>query len=109
MRCKKCDIIFECSNSTNCWCSKLPILKNIDSVDSCYCSDCLIGLISQQFDNKNSISESDKKTIADLGLPKKLIEGIDFNINDKGLYTFTSWYLLRRGYCCNNGCQNCPY
>ncbi|NUQ30423.1 MAG: hypothetical protein HOQ35_18160 [Acidobacteriaceae bacterium] len=22
---------------------------------------------------------------------------------------FTAQYLLRRGYCCNNGCRHCPY
>jgi len=22
---------------------------------------------------------------------------------------FTSVYLLKRGYCCGNGCLNCPY
>jgi hypothetical protein len=25
------------------------------------------------------------------------------------LLTFTAKYLLERGYCCGNGCKNCPY
>ncbi|MBI1223867.1 MAG: hypothetical protein GC192_01405 [Bacteroidetes bacterium] len=40
--------------------------------------------------------------------PKKLVEGIDFTI-ENGLYVFTAYYLKKRGYCCENGCRNCPY
>jgi Family of unknown function (DUF5522) len=38
----------------------------------------------------------------------KLIEGLDFHI-ERGFYVFTEHYLLKRGYCCENGCRNCPY
>lgn len=30
-------------------------------------------------------------------------------IIENGLYVFTREYLLKRGYCCYNGCRNCPY
>lgn len=33
----------------------------------------------------------------------------EFYINDSGLYVFTAEYLLKRGYCCGNGCLHCPY
>ena len=26
-----------------------------------------------------------------------------------GFVVFTAEYLLQRGYCCGNGCANCPY
>lgn len=39
----------------------------------------------------------------------ELVEGIDFYINEKGLMVLTREYLLRRGYCCSNGCLHCPY
>jgi hypothetical protein len=29
--------------------------------------------------------------------------------NEEGLTVFTAEYLLSRGYCCGNGCKNCPY
>ncbi len=29
--------------------------------------------------------------------------------NNDGLIIFTADYLLQRGYCCGNGCRNCPY
>jgi len=38
-----------------------------------------------------------------------LTEGVDYYLNEKGLLTFTAKYLLERGYCCGNGCKNCPY
>ena len=36
-------------------------------------------------------------------------EGRDYVIDERGLLVFTREYLLRRGYCCKNGCRNCPY
>ncbi|MEO8516965.1 MAG: DUF5522 domain-containing protein [Flavobacterium sp.] len=43
-------------------------------------------------------------------LPKttNLIEGIDYYI-ENGNYVFKSWYHLKRGHCCKNGCRHCPY
>jgi len=38
-----------------------------------------------------------------------LEEGIDYYFNEDGYLVFTSKYLLDRGYCCGNGCRNCPY
>jgi hypothetical protein len=34
---------------------------------------------------------------------------LDFSYNSDGLVVFTEAYLLQRGYCCGNGCKNCPY
>ena len=38
-----------------------------------------------------------------------LSEGIDFYINETGYVVFTTEYHLKRGYCCGNGCLNCPW
>jgi len=35
--------------------------------------------------------------------------GRDYYITDDGLLVFTAVYLSDRGYCCGNGCLNCPY
>jgi hypothetical protein len=32
-----------------------------------------------------------------------------YYFNDDGFVVFTAKYLLERGYCCGNGCKNCPY
>jgi len=37
-----------------------------------------------------------------------LIEGVDYILVD-GYRVFTEEYLLKRGYCCQNFCKNCPY
>ena len=41
--------------------------------------------------------------------PLPLKEGEDFYYNENGLMVFTAAYLLRRGYCCDTGCLNCPW
>lgn len=40
---------------------------------------------------------------------KKLPDDDELYHNDSGLVVFTEEYLLQRGYCCGNGCRNCPY
>ena len=36
-------------------------------------------------------------------------KGPDYFMNEDGFVVFTAKYLLERGYCCGNGCKNCPY
>ena len=38
----------------------------------------------------------------------RLLEGRDYYV-EGGALVFTDSYLKRRGYCCDNGCRNCPY
>lgn len=40
--------------------------------------------------------------------PVKLVEGLDYVV-ENGLFVLTKKYLANRGYCCKNGCRNCPY
>ena len=40
--------------------------------------------------------------------PEVLTEGEDYYFED-GLMVLTARYLLRRGYCCEQGCRHCPY
>ena len=42
-------------------------------------------------------------------MSKKLIQGIHYYFNNKGLMVFTERYLKERGYCCKNHCKHCPY
>jgi len=37
-----------------------------------------------------------------------LVENEDYYF-ENGLMVLTSQYLLRRGYCCEQGCRHCPY
>ena len=40
---------------------------------------------------------------------RKEDEGDEPLYNGDGYMPFTAAYLLNRGYCCGNGCLNCPY
>jgi len=48
-----------------------------------------------------------------VGMEKEdLMENVDYYwVERKGMRyrIFTEFFLLERGYCCNNNCQNCPY
>lgn len=35
--------------------------------------------------------------------------GIDYYMNPAGYRVMTEFYLVKRGYCCSNGCKHCPY
>jgi len=37
------------------------------------------------------------------------LEKDDYYFSDEGYIVFTEKYLLKRGYCCQNGCKHCPY
>jgi hypothetical protein len=39
----------------------------------------------------------------------KLLEGEDYYLLPDGRLVMTASYLLKRGWCCGNGCLNCPY
>ena len=41
--------------------------------------------------------------------PNKEDEDRGYYMNEDGLVTFTESFLLKRGYCCGNGCKHCPY
>jgi hypothetical protein len=37
------------------------------------------------------------------------LEPGDYYTSEEGFIIFTEKYLLKRGYCCKNGCKHCPY
>lgn len=47
--------------------------------------------------------ETQKESKAD-----KFTEGVDYYF-ENGLMVLTAHFLRKRGYCCGNGCRNCPY
>jgi len=42
------------------------------------------------------------------GFNDELKEGTDFYM-ENGYRVMTESFLIRRGYCCSNGCRHCPY
>ncbi|HYG52706.1 MAG TPA: DUF5522 domain-containing protein [Flavobacteriales bacterium] len=53
------------------------------------------------------MSERDKPDDSFSNKPK--LEPDDFYYSPEGYIVFTAKYLLKRGYCCKNGCKHCPY
>lgn len=43
------------------------------------------------------------------GFGESQVEGIDYYMNRAGYRVMTELYLVKRGYCCSNGCKHCPY
>jgi len=65
--------------------------------------------MAQKVNNQETIlSSEDKKAISALGEVKNPKQGEDYYL-ENGLLVMTRWFLLRRGYCCENGCRHCPY
>ena len=112
--CPVCGTQFGCANlgdGTACWCAALPPLMELNSTSDCLCPDCL----------KIALQEKTEQYVADfmngraenyLGgkLPMNAppVEGIDYYV-EHGNFVLKGWYLLKRGYCCGNGCRHCPY
>jgi hypothetical protein len=42
-------------------------------------------------------------------LASQFVEGKDFEVLANGQLVMTAHYLQQRGFCCGNGCLNCPY
>lgn len=43
------------------------------------------------------------------GYGEEIVEGVDYTLSPQGFRIMTEFYLVKRGYCCSNGCLNCPY
>ena len=40
---------------------------------------------------------------------RKDLDPDEYYYTPEGYIVFTEKYLLKRGYCCQNGCRHCPY
>lgn len=108
-----CKTQFVCTPEAACWCKDLPRISVDSQSNCCLCPTCLQRAQAAKANGQaSSLSGIQKAAIRNLGIPKTLEEGVDFTyeqIDGQATMVFTSWYLLRRGYCCDNGCRNCPY
>ena len=108
--CSNCKKEFSCANPGACWCSDFPQIMPLDSADDCLCKDCLIEIQNEKIttfiDNK-PLNET-LKFAAEFYNPDNLIENFDYTV-EKEKWVFTQWFLLKRGFCCDSGCRNCPY
>jgi len=117
--CSACGIAFGCGQSADgsgpcCWCASLPALMPLEAEAGldCRCPACLKAVLQQRIEAyvQTITPETARGSIAPryAGIGP-LVEGIDYELNARGLMVFTKWYLLKQGTCCQSGCANCPY
>jgi hypothetical protein len=108
--CPQCNTSFSCLPQ-NCWCFDLPQIHFLSSESQkCICKACLNAESRNQIAKYiANLTPEKRKTIKTLGPVLKPIEGTDYTITHTGLWVFTQWYHLRRGYCCESSCVNCMY
>ena len=76
----------------------------------CRCQTCLAQDITEHIEA--AINSNGTKEMVEIAHPffnpDNLIENIDYTV-EHGQTVFSSWYHLKRGDCCGNGCRHCPY
>lgn len=112
--CQNCNSEFGCGPGEvgKCWCSKYPAVIPLEDGKDCLCPSCFHNKIVLETSNYIEKAKQDPSLIDELqryDLNQEVLEGVDYNYNEQGLMVLTGWYLLKRGYCCNNNCTNCPY
>jgi hypothetical protein len=113
--CSICGAQFVCGpqdEEEDCWCCDYPPIMPLDFSQDCRCPACLKEIVKEKIAEylKTITPENALNSIA----PKyatngRLVEEIDYYLNENGQFVMTAWYLLKRGYCCKNGCKHCPY
>lgn len=112
--CPDCGSSFVCNHgdkNNSCWCNSLPPIMPLDPKMDCRCPECLKKIVKEKVEEfviaitpENAMNCLPEK----YSRYEKPVEGIDYFI-ENGRWVFTKWYHLKRGYCCKNGCINCPY
>jgi hypothetical protein len=113
--CSICGAQFVCGpqeGEENCWCCDYPPIMPLDFSRDCRCPACLKAIIKEKIAEylksitPENAAQSNARQYATGG---RLVADIDYYFNEDGNYVLTAWYLLKRGYCCKNGCTHCPY
>lgn len=107
--CKQCGGEVNCGLN-ECWCLDLPNILQKSDQGGCRCRTCTVEEVRSSIEKYIAeLTKEKREVIKSLGMPKKLIEKIDYEINEEGNFVFTTWYHLRRGNCCGSGCINCAW
>lgn len=100
--CERCNAEFTCnvSNISNCWCMDVQVNAAAKGMIAASYNDCLC---------EKCLKEIALETAGKPLTREELKPNEHYYFNEKGLMVLTATYLLRRGYCCENGCLHCPY
>lgn len=92
------------STTSDCWCFSQPQVGPVGPAsEDCMCPGCLSEAVAQLSGN-----ESGRELRSQPLVQQSLVEGEDFYLEGTAM-VFTAQFLLKRGYCCESGCRNCPY
>jgi len=112
-QCSVCNASFNCGDTltATCWCNEFPPIVELSANNDCLCPKCLHIASVQKVEEYVAMVK--QKGVAFNVAPKfatntSFIPLLDYYI-ENGKWVFTSWYHLKRGTCCNNGCRHCPY
>ena len=112
--CNRCGADFGCANlgdGSRCWCAELPPVMPLRTEGDCLCPDCLkseIARFTEQYVQDVAHGKCEHYLAGKIPMNTPPIEGIDY-YQENGNFVLRGWYLLKRGYCCGNGCRHCPY
>lgn len=112
--CSSCSKTFGCAvtdSENQCWCFDYPFIFDSKVAGDCLCSSCLKNesiLKIEQYVATLTPQNAKDSLAKDLPKTNKLMEEIDYYIED-GNYVFKPWFHLKRGSCCGNNCRHCPY
>lgn len=113
MNCPACGKSFNCkaTDGAACWCTELPAVLPVNADSQCFCPDCLASQIAGRFkaEPEKAAPYLSKPSREVITRTMALEEGRDYYINYEGNWVFTTFYHLKKGYCCQNGCKHCPY
>ncbi len=108
--CAECGAAFQCGHPDGgCWCSTFPRVMPLKPDARCLCAACLAKEVAARIgDLLSGLSHEAALALAAQHAGGRVIEHIDYTV-ENGDAVFTSWFLLKQGTCCGNGCRNCPY
>jgi hypothetical protein len=101
-----------------CWCHQVIVPKALlsrlaeDSINpACLCRPCLetVARVARELDDSASILAEVRKVISARRQEETSAAEPDFYLDEFGNTVFTAAYHLKRGNCCGNQCQHCPY
>ena len=111
--CPDCQEPFVCEvgNEQGCWCMQLPPVLPVGKGNKCLCPDCLSSQIKTALRANPGRVITFLRKNAEKTRPEEgpFRQGLDYYINEDGFWVFTTFYHLKKGYCCQNGCKHCPY
>ena len=108
--CAECGATFQCGHPDGgCWCAVYPQVMPLKPDARCLCPTCLAKAVAARIgDLLSGLKHEAALALAAQHAGGRVIEHIDYTV-ENGDAVFTSWFLLKQGTCCGNGCRNCPY